>query len=59
VLAARGERVVFVSGQISVDRDGNIVGRGDLAAQTRQVFEICVRCGRSCSASATRRSTPI
>jgi enamine deaminase RidA (YjgF/YER057c/UK114 family) len=39
VVAARGERVVFVSGQISVDRDGNIVGRDDLAAQTTHVFE--------------------
>jgi enamine deaminase RidA (YjgF/YER057c/UK114 family) len=39
VLAARGGRLVFVSGQIAVDREGNLVGRGDLGAQTRQVFE--------------------
>jgi enamine deaminase RidA (YjgF/YER057c/UK114 family) len=39
VLAARGSRLVFVAGQISVDRDGRVVWPGDLAAQTRQVFE--------------------
>jgi enamine deaminase RidA (YjgF/YER057c/UK114 family) len=39
VLAARGSRLVFVAGQISVDRDGRVVAPGDLAAQTRQVFE--------------------
>src|SRR5688572_4554324 len=39
VVAARGSRLVFVSGQISVDGDGKIVGLGDLRAQTRQVFE--------------------
>jgi enamine deaminase RidA (YjgF/YER057c/UK114 family) len=39
VLAARGSRLVLVAGQISVDRDGRVVAPGDLAAQTRQVFE--------------------
>jgi enamine deaminase RidA (YjgF/YER057c/UK114 family) len=38
-LAARGGRVVFVSGQIALDREGNLVGPDDLGAQTRQVFE--------------------
>lgn len=32
------DRLVFISGQVSYDPDGNIVGAGDLAAQTRQVF---------------------
>jgi reactive intermediate/imine deaminase len=39
---AQGVRIgdlLYVSGQISVDADGNLVGRGDLRAQTRQVFE--------------------
>jgi enamine deaminase RidA (YjgF/YER057c/UK114 family) len=31
-------RVVFVSGQVAYDPSGNVVGAGDLAAQTRQVF---------------------
>ena len=31
--------MVFVSGQLPLDRDGTLVGAGDMAAQTRQVFE--------------------
>jgi 2-iminobutanoate/2-iminopropanoate deaminase len=30
---------IHVSGQIATDREGNLVGPGDLRAQTRQVFE--------------------
>jgi reactive intermediate/imine deaminase len=30
---------IHVSGQIAVDREGNLVGPGDVRAQTRQVFE--------------------
>ena len=30
---------LFLSGQIAVDADGNVVGKGDLRAQTRQAFE--------------------
>jgi reactive intermediate/imine deaminase len=32
-------RMRFVSGQLPLDRDGALVGAGDMAAQTRQVFE--------------------
>lgn len=32
-------RMVLVSGQVAVDKDGNIVGKGDMRAQTKQVFE--------------------
>jgi enamine deaminase RidA (YjgF/YER057c/UK114 family) len=38
-VAAQGGVTVHVSGQISLDKDGNLVGKGDLSAQTRQVFE--------------------
>ena len=31
--------LVFLSGQVPFDADGNVVGVGDLRAQTRQVFE--------------------
>jgi len=31
--------MVFVSGQLPLDRDGALVGAGDMAAQSRQVFE--------------------
>lgn len=32
-------RTVYTSGQVALDRSGNIVGRGDFRAQTHQVFE--------------------
>lgn len=39
VTVARPGRIVFVSGAIAVDVDGNVVGTGDIVAQTRQVME--------------------
>jgi enamine deaminase RidA (YjgF/YER057c/UK114 family) len=39
VVAARGSRTVYISGQVAQDADGNLVGAGDLAAQTEQVME--------------------
>lgn len=39
---AQGVKVgdeVFVSGQVALDRDGNVVGGDDMKAQTRQTFE--------------------
>jgi enamine deaminase RidA (YjgF/YER057c/UK114 family) len=32
-------RLVFVSGQVALDGQGNIVGKDDFRAQARQVFE--------------------
>jgi len=32
-------RLILISGQVAQDGRGNLVGAGDLAAQTRQVFE--------------------
>ncbi|MBN8992817.1 MAG: RidA family protein [Rhizobiales bacterium] len=31
-------RLVFIAGQTAVDRDGNVVGKNDFAAQAEQVF---------------------
>ena len=31
--------MVFIAGQVAVDAEGNIVGRGDIEAQAVQVFE--------------------
>jgi 2-iminobutanoate/2-iminopropanoate deaminase len=31
-------RIIYVSGQVPLDADGQLVGEGDLEAQTRQVF---------------------
>jgi enamine deaminase RidA (YjgF/YER057c/UK114 family) len=36
---ARPGRVVHLSGAVASDRDGNLVGEGDIVAQTRQVME--------------------
>ena len=32
-------RLVFIAGQTALDRDGNVVGKNDFAAQADQVFE--------------------
>jgi enamine deaminase RidA (YjgF/YER057c/UK114 family) len=39
VAMVTGGRTVFISGQVGLDRSGNIVGRDDFRAQVRQVFE--------------------
>jgi enamine deaminase RidA (YjgF/YER057c/UK114 family) len=31
-------RIIFIAGQTAVDRDGNVVGKDDVAAQATQVF---------------------
>lgn len=31
--------LMFLSGQVALDSDGRVIGKGDLRAQTRQVFE--------------------
>ncbi len=35
----RGGRTVYLAGQVAFDKDGNVVGKGDLVAQFRQVCE--------------------
>lgn len=39
VVEARGGRTLYISGQISVDAAGKLVGAGDFRAQVKQVFE--------------------
>ena len=39
VVETRGGRTVYISGQIAIDSQGNIVGINDFEAQTRQVFQ--------------------
>ena len=34
-----GAALLFVSGQLALDRQGKLVGEGDMARQTEQVFE--------------------
>lgn len=33
------DNVIYLSGQVSTDNEGNVVGDGDLAAQVRQTYE--------------------
>lgn len=35
----RGGRTLYLSGQVAKDRDGHVVGKGDIVAQFRQVCE--------------------
>jgi enamine deaminase RidA (YjgF/YER057c/UK114 family) len=39
VVEASGGRVIYVSGQLPVSGDGELVGEDDFEAQVRQVFE--------------------
>lgn len=39
VVAAEARRLIFIAGQLARDQDGNVVGKGDMRAQIRQVGE--------------------
>jgi len=39
VVSVRGGRTIYIAGQVAFDASGQLVGKGDLAAQTQQVFE--------------------
>ena len=38
IVKAKSQNLLFIAGQVSFDKDGNIVGRGDFRAQVEQVF---------------------
>jgi enamine deaminase RidA (YjgF/YER057c/UK114 family) len=38
IVEVRGGRTLYISGQLSVDAEGKLVGPGDLKAQAKQVF---------------------
>ena len=50
-IVAAGSRMVFVAGQVAEDADGDIVGAGDMVAQSRQVF---ANLGRALAAAGAR-----
>jgi enamine deaminase RidA (YjgF/YER057c/UK114 family) len=37
-ILTEGGKLLFVAGQTASDKDGNVVGKGDIKAQTKQVF---------------------
>jgi 2-iminobutanoate/2-iminopropanoate deaminase len=39
VVTVQGGTTIFVSGLVSRDREGNVIGKGDMAAQIQQVGE--------------------
>ena len=39
VVTSEPGRLVFVAGQVALDANGEVVGKGDIVAQTRQVME--------------------
>ena len=39
VVDARAGRLIYISGQVPLDSNGELVGAGDVTAQARQVFE--------------------
>lgn len=51
VVSAQGGRIVFISGQVALDKNGNIVGPGDLAKQAEQVFQNLQACLASVGAT--------
>jgi 2-iminobutanoate/2-iminopropanoate deaminase len=38
-VAVTGKRLIFVSGNVGVDSSGQVVGKGDVSAQSRQTFK--------------------
>ena len=38
-ILADGGKLLFIAGQTASDKDGNVVGKGDIEAQTHQVFK--------------------
>ena len=38
-LGWRVGNTIYVAGQLPYDKDGNVVGKGDIKAQTRRIFE--------------------
>ena len=43
VVDSPADRIVYISGQVPLDAEGQLVGEGDFEAQTRQVFENLTR----------------
>lgn len=51
VVVAEGRRLAFISGQVALDAQGNLVGEGDLARQAEQAYENLKTCLASIGAT--------
>src|SRR2546430_13838776 len=38
IVTVNAGRIIFIAGQTALDRDGNVIGKNDFAAQAGQVF---------------------
>jgi len=38
-VAVSAGTILFISGQVAFDLDGNVIGKGDVVAQARKIFE--------------------
>jgi enamine deaminase RidA (YjgF/YER057c/UK114 family) len=39
IVEVRGGRIIFISGQTALNREGELIGKNDFAAQAEQVFQ--------------------
>lgn len=51
VVVASGSRMIFIAGQVAEDSQGNLVGPGDMTAQSRQAF---ANIGRALAAAGAK-----
>lgn len=61
---ARGSTLLFIAGQVALDENGNLVGKGDIEAQTRQIMRNIQRIleaagGTMDTSSSSRSTTPM
>ena len=52
IVEVSASRIIFIAGQTALDRDGNLVGKGDFAAQATQVFVNLTRALRASGCTA-------
>jgi len=39
IVEVRGGRIIFISGQTALNREGELIGKNDFAAQAEQIFQ--------------------
>jgi enamine deaminase RidA (YjgF/YER057c/UK114 family) len=52
VVDVSANRIIFIAGQTALDRDGNLVGKNDFAAQAAQVFANLAMALKGCGCTA-------
>src|SRR5438309_8647267 len=52
IVEVAANRIIFIAGQTALDRDGNVVGGSDFAAQAAQVFRNLAIALQACGSTA-------